>query len=190
MAFDEPLKLRIRRRAHFACCMCHEVYVEIHHIIPEAEGGPDTEDNAAPLCPTCHEKFGANPTKRKFIREMRDHWYELCDTRYKSVDASQLERISGQLANAATKQDVATAFQQLAALVQAGIAAPGVSLGSARQLVAHVTSSVATSVATLPVFANVDLGGVFRVAGTGHSSPGGHMAESKADVLWRDTDKK
>lgn len=190
MAFDETLKLRIRQRAHFACCMCHELYVEIHHIIPEAEGGPDTEENAAPLCPSCHEQYGANPTKRKFIREMRDHWYDLCDTRYKSVDASQLERISSQLANAATKQDVATAFQQLTAIVQASLAAPGVSLGNARQLVAQVTSSVATSVSTMPVFGTVDLGDVFRVTGGEQIPSGGHVAESKAEVLWRDNLKK
>jgi hypothetical protein len=41
---------------------------------------PDELENAAPLCPSCHETYGANPTKRKFLREARDLWYEiLCD---------------------------------------------------------------------------------------------------------------
>ena len=62
--------------------MCHDLVVHIHHIVPQAEGGSDTEDNAAPLCPSCHDKFGANPQKRKLIREMRDHWYEICEERY------------------------------------------------------------------------------------------------------------
>src|SRR2546425_13353225 len=48
------------------------------HIIPTADGGPDTEDNAAPLCPSCHDIYGANPVKRKLIREVRNFWYELC----------------------------------------------------------------------------------------------------------------
>jgi len=55
--------------------------VEVHHIIPESEGGSDTEENAAPLCPSCHETYGANPQKRKFIREARDIWYEICENK-------------------------------------------------------------------------------------------------------------
>ena len=58
--------------------MCQERGVDIHHIVPQASGGKDTEDNAAPLCPNCHSKYGANPEKRKIIREMRDSWYERC----------------------------------------------------------------------------------------------------------------
>jgi hypothetical protein len=29
-------------------------YLEVHHVRPLAEGGPDTVDNAVALCPTCH----------------------------------------------------------------------------------------------------------------------------------------
>jgi hypothetical protein len=76
--------------------MCHTLGVEIHHIIPESEGGPDGEDNAAPLCPTCHEIYGANPVKRKLIRECRDLWYEICARRYAS-DEERLERIEEKL---------------------------------------------------------------------------------------------
>ena len=81
MPFPEPLKRKIRERALFHCCLCRKISVslEIHHIIPEAEGGPETEDNAAPLCPGCHGDFGGNPTKRRRIREMRDAWYRICE---------------------------------------------------------------------------------------------------------------
>lgn len=82
MTFSEELKRRVRRRAHFKCCLCHQLGVDIHHIVPQAECGPDTEDNAAPLCPSCHDTYGANPVKRKFIREARDLWYELCNSRF------------------------------------------------------------------------------------------------------------
>ena len=106
MAFSEQLKSIIRKRAHFQCCLCHALYVEIHHIIPESEDGPDTEENAAPLCPSCHERYGANPEKRKFIREARDFWYELCATRFLS-EANQMRlAISEALKNIATKDDV------------------------------------------------------------------------------------
>ena len=46
------------------------------------ERGADVEDNAAPLWPSYHEIYGANPTKRKLIREARDVWFEICGRRY------------------------------------------------------------------------------------------------------------
>jgi hypothetical protein len=84
MAFPEAIKASVRKKAHLACCLCKSMGVEVHHIIPTDEGGPNTEDNAAPLCPSCHDQYGANPQKRKFIREARDLWYEVCERRYVS----------------------------------------------------------------------------------------------------------
>lgn len=55
--------------------------MEVHHILPESEGGLDTINNAAPLCSSCHDLFGGNPEKRKQIRQMRDHWWEQMDER-------------------------------------------------------------------------------------------------------------
>ena len=69
MGFPEKLKAKIRKLSHMQCCVCKTIGVEIHHIIPKEEGGNDSEENAAPLCPSCHEIYGANPSKRKFIRE-------------------------------------------------------------------------------------------------------------------------
>jgi hypothetical protein len=106
MSFSEQLKLAVKKRAHFICCLCHALYVEIHHIIPESEGGPDTEDNAAPLCPSCHETYGANPEKRKFIREARDFWYELCETRFFSAEDQIRTAVSDALKDVATKADL------------------------------------------------------------------------------------
>lgn len=82
VAFSESLKKRVRQKAHYRCCLCQAVLVEVHHIVPQGEGGSDDEDNAAPLCASCHEIYGANRTKRKFIREARDWWYETCAKRY------------------------------------------------------------------------------------------------------------
>lgn len=78
MPFPEPLKLEVRRKANFRCCCCRQFYVEIHHIIPQFQGGKDDADNAAPLCPSCHMVYGNNPDFRKTIRDARDLWYELC----------------------------------------------------------------------------------------------------------------
>jgi len=105
MAFSELQKAAVRKRAHFRCCLCHGLGVDIHHVVPQAEGGSDEDDNAAPLCPSCHETYGANGAKRKFIREARDFWYETCEKRFAS-DKDQLAGISDLLRSLATKEDV------------------------------------------------------------------------------------
>jgi hypothetical protein len=76
MAFSESDKMIVKRKAAFRCCRCQQIGVEIHHIIPEKEGGENHIDNAAPLCAKCHADFGDNPMKRKELRGMRDWWYE------------------------------------------------------------------------------------------------------------------
>jgi len=92
MAFSEKLKAQVRKLSHHSCCLCKRLEVEIHHIVPQEEGGPDTFDNAAPLCPSCHETYGANPVKRKFITEARDNWYDICAKRYRS-DADRIDEL-------------------------------------------------------------------------------------------------
>ena len=72
--------------------------------VPQHENGPDTEDNAAPLCPSCHETYGANPKKRRLILGRRDLWYEICEKR--SSDTHRLRAISEVLKGIATKQDL------------------------------------------------------------------------------------
>jgi len=74
--FSEVVKLEVKKKAGFQCCRCHEIGVEVHHIIPQEYGGTKDIDNAAPLCPNCHSFFGGNPDKRKEITQMRDWWYE------------------------------------------------------------------------------------------------------------------
>ncbi len=84
LAFSEKVKKQVLRRAAFCCCACQSnmLSVEIHHIIPQKEGGSDEIENAAPLCPTCHTAFGNDPDKRKRIKDMRDWWYEIIEKIY------------------------------------------------------------------------------------------------------------
>ena len=81
MPFSRAIRETIRKRAWFACCVCRRISLalEIHHIVPQRDGGPDTAENAAPLCPLCHSVFGGNPDLRARIRDMRDAWYENCE---------------------------------------------------------------------------------------------------------------
>src|SRR6266436_3035129 len=96
MPFSELTKLEAKRKAHFCCVVCHQPFVEVHHIIPQADDGTDDLDNAAPLCALCHDHFGGNPDKRKQIREMRDLWYELCETRFRDSPTFKLaEAVEG-----------------------------------------------------------------------------------------------
>lgn len=63
MGFSKSVKDEAKERAHYACVWCRETAerLEVHHLIPEAEGGPDTLGNAVPLCPNCHADYDANP---------------------------------------------------------------------------------------------------------------------------------
>lgn len=74
-------------------------------MVSQAEGGPDTEDNAAPLCPSCHETYGSNSQKRKLVRECRDLWNELCEKQSMS-GLSYLTEIADVLKTLSTKEDI------------------------------------------------------------------------------------
>lgn len=108
MGFSESVKLKVKHLSAFRCCRCESLGVQVHHIIPEAEGGPDTLDNAAPLCPSCHSYFGANPAIRKEIRQKRD-WYGVVERKYGTVspELQKLEeKIDTLISMASTQQRV------------------------------------------------------------------------------------
>ncbi len=111
MPFPEAMKADLRRRADMRCCICHAIGVEIHHIAPESEGGDDSEANAAPLCPACHETYGANPTKRKFIREARDNWLTVCARMAEGPTLKELVRIAAE--GRVTKEELSTFKKEL-----------------------------------------------------------------------------
>ncbi len=123
MAFSDALKAKVRKRAHLACCLCKAMGVEVHHIVPQGENGPDTEDNAAPLCPSCHETYGANPQKRKFIREARELWYEICAKRF-ATDPERLDEIKRLLKKTVSYDDFLAFKEELLAHIQSEFAAP------------------------------------------------------------------
>lgn len=103
MAFSESVKDEVSRKAAFRCCRCHQVGIEAHHIIPEAVGGSNDIDNAAPLCPNGHSYFGDNPVKRAEIKKMRDWWYKVAASKYPTeiigsqIGQKTLENISKKL---------------------------------------------------------------------------------------------
>lgn len=94
LPFTEAVKIEARRKAHFRCVVCHNPFVDVHHIVPESGSGSNTLDNAAPLCAGCHDAYGNNPDKRKQIRYMRDLWYDICEKRYAKSDIEVYEKLN------------------------------------------------------------------------------------------------
>lgn len=47
-----------------------EPYLEVHHVRPLGEGGPDTIDNAAACCPNCHRQLHHDPDRDAIRRNM------------------------------------------------------------------------------------------------------------------------
>lgn len=89
--FPESLKRQIRDRANGRCCICGDIPVDVHHIVPAKDGGDNTETNAAPLCPSCHRKFGNNPDHRKMITERRDAHFKRCGNGDLAADLAAIQ---------------------------------------------------------------------------------------------------
>jgi hypothetical protein len=109
MAFSEKIKKEVMEKAGFFCCICQKphISVEVHHILPQGKGGSDLIDNAAPLCPTCHDDYGGNPEKRARIKHIRDWWYEQIQKMYSGhiTNPEQLGQILASLQNMNKNQE-------------------------------------------------------------------------------------
>jgi len=89
MPFSREVKDKLFLACHRYCCICHEfkgTNMEVHHIIQEADGGENTEDNGIPLCFDCHADAGSynprHPKGNKYtsseLREHKKQWFEAC----------------------------------------------------------------------------------------------------------------
>ena len=57
MGFSQAVKAEALAACGRHCCICHKfcgTKIECHHIVHEAEGGPDTSENCMPVCFDCH----------------------------------------------------------------------------------------------------------------------------------------
>ncbi len=90
MGFSKKIKEDILVASARHCCVCHRykgVKIEVHHILPQEQGGKDTFKNAIPLCFDCHSDaghyFAKHPKGTKFsITELRKHkknWFEIVE---------------------------------------------------------------------------------------------------------------
>ena len=72
---DPAIKAFVLNEAKGICEACdkaapfigsdHEPFLEVHHLILLADGGPDTVDNAVALCPNCHRQLHYGMGKKK-----------------------------------------------------------------------------------------------------------------------------
>lgn len=83
-----------------SCCICHKFCgprIEVHHIIPENEGGSNKEDNGIPLCFDCHAEVRAyddkHPKGKKYTSgELRRHkktWINKCSSLLSTRDLAE-----------------------------------------------------------------------------------------------------
>lgn len=86
MPFDSAVKTTMFTRCNRLCCLCFQqcgINIEAAHIIDEAAGGSNDEDNGIPLCFDCHQEIGSyndrHPRGNKFrpdeLRARRDRVY-------------------------------------------------------------------------------------------------------------------
>jgi len=88
MPFSPEVKTRMFARCMRHCCLCRKqcgANIEAAHIVDEAAGGSNDEENGIPVCFDCHQEVGAyrdsHPKGNKFreeeLRARRDRVYEL-----------------------------------------------------------------------------------------------------------------
>lgn len=104
MPFSQTIKEEALLRSKRHCCLCHKFgsrNVNVHHMLQEAAGGPNTLDNAIVLCLDCHADVGhynpQHPLGVKYqideLKKHRDNWWGLCSSGayiYKDVSTDYL----------------------------------------------------------------------------------------------------
>ncbi len=105
MGFSDAIKQTVLVNSARRCCVCREfkgLYIEVHHIQPQAAGGADTLDNAIALCFDCHGAAGhynsAHPIGNKFspaeLRRHRDgHWADVAAGRFPVVPSEAIMHV-------------------------------------------------------------------------------------------------
>ena len=81
MAFSPKIKEEVKYKSRYMCVFCKQFGLEldVHHIIPQSDGGSDDFDNAVCLCPNHHRQYGHEPEFIGKLREERDKWYTYCE---------------------------------------------------------------------------------------------------------------
>lgn len=88
MGFSKTVKEEVFVKCARHCCVCHKsagLNIEVHHIIPQKQGGNDSIENAIALCFDCHADaghyFAGHPKGSKLspseLRKHKEEWFNL-----------------------------------------------------------------------------------------------------------------
>ena len=86
MAFPEAGVAQLLADCKRHCCVCCRwcgTKIQLHHIVPRAQEGPDEIENAIPVCLDCHAEIesSGNIGRQYSPAELREHkrrWLEVC----------------------------------------------------------------------------------------------------------------
>lgn len=84
---SKETRKQVYRRDGWRCALCDSTrYIQIHHVIPRGEGGPNTVQNLITLCSDCHglahgmdlRGWGAKPedVQQAIVEYMADFYAE------------------------------------------------------------------------------------------------------------------
>lgn len=62
-----------------------EPYLEVHHVLPLAGGGPDTTDNTVAACPNCHRQLHYGDNNGRLVRKIISKIERIIDYRGRAV---------------------------------------------------------------------------------------------------------
>lgn len=90
MPFSKDISQEVLIKSKRHCCLCYRFCgrnIELHHIIPKAQGGRDSLENCVPLCFDCHADVGHynnnHPKGKKIsskeLKYHRDKLYSLIE---------------------------------------------------------------------------------------------------------------
>lgn len=154
MSFSSQIINQVKEKAAFKCCRCQSIGIEVHHIIPQRDKGPDTLENAAPLCPNCHSWFGDNSIKRKEITHMRDWWFKVVEKQYSPNDINYklFSEINAKIEALTTNQDKALIDLKETLKNAALETIDQMTVGTARTTASGIANATVTSFSPSPSF--------------------------------------
>lgn len=95
MPFSPETRIQALVACGRCCCICHKfcgIKIECHHIVQEANSGPNSFENCIPLCFDCHADMlaydDAHPKGTKYrpeeLKAHRDKWIEKVSSAHSS----------------------------------------------------------------------------------------------------------
>jgi 5-methylcytosine-specific restriction protein A len=66
--FTSSERKAILRRDRYSCYRCGQHATDVDHVVPQAEGGAHSPENAAAICETCHKTKSRVEAARGYAR--------------------------------------------------------------------------------------------------------------------------